>query len=71
MRDRADFMENLKQAQVHLMILREDIKYTLSEERQKLLDGAYLCLNHLFNLEMKDDLTEVLKSLGKKQEDNT
>ena len=37
MRDRKDFIENLRMAQVHVTILLEDIKYPLSEERQKLL----------------------------------
>lgn len=56
MRDRKDFIENLQLAHVHLMILREDIRYPLSEERQKFLDYAYLLLDNLIKLEMKDDL---------------
>lgn len=64
MRDRKDFIENLRMAQVHVMILLEDIKYPLSEERQKLLEGAYACLYHLTNQEMADDIEKAALKLG-------
>lgn len=67
MRDRADFIENLKMAQVHLMILVEDIKYPLPEERQEWLNGAYMLINYLSKMEMQDDLKEVLAAMGEKE----
>ncbi len=67
MRDRTDFIDNLKMAQVHLMILKEDIKYPLGEDRQKLLDGAYLLINHLSSLEMKDDFDRALKEMTEEE----
>lgn len=70
MRDRADFIENLKMAQVHLMILVEDIKYPLSEERQEWLNGAYMLINYLSKMEMQDDLKEVLAAMGEKEVEN-
>lgn len=68
MRDRADFIENLKEAYTHLMILREDIRYPLSEERQKWLDGAELLVRVLYNAELKDDIEKALNELCEKEE---
>ena len=65
MRDREDFIENLKEVRTHLLILTEDIKYPLSEERQKWLDGANLLIKALYNAEMKDDIENVLREIGK------
>lgn len=67
MRDRDDFIENLKEVRTHLLILTEDIKYPLSDERQKWLDGANLLIKALFNAEMKDDIERVLRKIGEKQ----
>lgn len=67
MRDRQDFIENLKTVRTHLLILTEDIKYPLSEERQKWLDGANLLIKHLYNEELKDDIRQVFRIVGKKQ----
>jgi hypothetical protein len=66
MRDRADFIENLRQVYTHLLILTEDIKYPLPEERQEWLDGATLLIRHLHNLEMKDDIEKVLRKMGER-----
>ncbi len=66
MRDRADFIENLKTVYIHLMILTEDIKYPLPEERQKWLDGAKFLIEHLHRLEMQDDIEKVLRATGEK-----
>ena len=68
MRDRADFIENLKEVRTHLLILTEDIKYPLSQERQKWLDYANLLIKHLCHAEMKDDLESVLRKIGEKQD---
>ena len=54
-RDRKDFIENLKMANVHLSILREDIQYALPIERQKLLDISWYAMGELQRLEMLDD----------------
>lgn len=67
MRDRADFIENLKEVRTHLLILTEDIKYPLPEERQKWLDGANLLIKCLYHAEMKDDIEAVLRKIGEKQ----
>ena len=67
MRDKADFMENLKQAYTHLLILTEDIKYPLSEAQQKWLDGATLLVRHLHNETLKEDIEKVLRTIGEQQ----
>lgn len=67
MRDRADFIENLKEVRTHLLILTEDIKYPLPEERQKLLDYANQLIGHLFNMEIRDDIEAVLRKIGEQQ----
>ena len=67
MRDRDDFIENLWAARIHLLILTEDIKYPLSDERQKWLDGANLLIGHLYASEMKDDIEAVLRLAGDDQ----
>jgi hypothetical protein len=67
MRDRDDFIENLKEVRTHLLILTEDIKYPLPEERQRLLDGANLLIEHLLNMEIKDDIEAILRNIGKGQ----
>lgn len=67
MRDRDDFIENLKEVRTHLLILTEDIKYPLPEERQRLLDGANLLIGHLLNMEIKDDIERVLRKVGEAQ----
>ena len=67
MRDRQDFIENLKTVRTHLMILTEDIKYPLSEQRQKWLDGANYLIKILYHEEMKDDLGAVLRKIGEQQ----
>lgn len=64
MRDRSDFISNLQKVYTHLLILKEDIKYPLSEERQKWLDGATLLISHLHKLEMRDDIEAVLREVG-------
>jgi hypothetical protein len=65
MRDRADFIENLKEVYIHLLILTEDIKYPLSQERQKWLDGATLLVGHLHKEMMRDDIEAVLRVISK------
>lgn len=69
MRDRADFIENLKEVRTHLMILTEDIRYPLSKERQEWLDGANLLIKHLHDQELKDDIEAVLREIGKQQKE--
>lgn len=64
MRDRADFIENLKIVRTHLLILTEDIKYPLSEDKQKWLDGANLLIKHLYNEILKEDIEAVIKAAG-------
>ena len=63
MRDRSDFIENLKMAQVHLMILVEDIRYELPEDRQELLMAAYHCMNELNKREMMDAFKEAAEKV--------
>jgi hypothetical protein len=70
MRDREDFIENLKTVSTHLLILTEDIKYPLSEERQQWLDGANLLIQHLIGQEMKDDIEAVLREIGRQQKED-
>lgn len=70
MRDRADFIENLKMAQVHLMILVEDIKYPLPKERQEWLYNAYLLINYLSKMEMQDDLRAALEARERLEAEN-
>jgi hypothetical protein len=62
--NRDGFITNLKEAHTRLLILKEDIKYPLSEERQKWLDGATLLIGYLFDLELADDIEAVLRKLG-------
>ncbi|HSW65185.1 MAG TPA: hypothetical protein VLH56_18035 [Dissulfurispiraceae bacterium] len=62
--NRDGFITNLKEAHTRLLILKEDIKYPLSEERQKWLDGATLLIGHLHRLEMRDDIEAVLREVG-------
>lgn len=69
MRDRADFIENLSIVRTHLLILTEDIKFPLNEERQKWLDGANLLIKHLYHQEMQDDIRAVLEKLGEQQKE--
>lgn len=69
MRDRDDFIKNLQDANVSLLILTEDIKYPLSEERQKWLDGAKVLIGHLVAMEMQDDIAAVLQSVGEQQKE--
>lgn len=69
MRDRGDFIENLKTVSTHLLILTEDIKYPLNEERQQWLDGANLLIQHLISQEMKDDIEAVLREIGRQQKE--
>jgi|CZCB01.1.fsa_nt_gi hypothetical protein len=64
MRDRADFICNLKEAYTHLLIMTEDIKYPLSEERQKWLDGATLLIGHLHSEIMKEDIEAALRAMA-------
>ena len=64
---RDDFIANLKEAHTRLLILKEDIKYPLSAERQKWLDGATLIVGHLFDLELADDIEAVLREVGEQQ----
>ncbi|MGI6751110.1 MAG: hypothetical protein ACOX4U_00595 [Anaerovoracaceae bacterium] len=66
MRSREDFIENLKIVRTHLLILTEDIKYPLSDQRQEWLDGANLLIKHLYDQELKDDIEEVLRALAEK-----
>lgn len=69
MRDRADFIENLKQAYTHLLILTEDIKYPGPDGRwQKWLDGATLLVKSVYNEIMKEDIEAVLRAVGEQQE---
>jgi hypothetical protein len=67
--DRNDFIANLKKAHSCLLILKEDIRYPLSEERQELLDGAVLLIEHLFDLELADDIEVVLRKVGEQQKE--
>ena len=60
MRDRADFIENLQMASVHLMILLRDIKYPLPKEQQELLEAADRCVAHVAALQMKADLEGIM-----------
>lgn len=69
MRDRADFIENLSTVRTHLLILTEDIKFPLNEERQEWLDGANLLIKHLYHQEMQDDIRAVLETLGEHQKE--
>lgn len=71
MRDRDDFIKTLQDANVSLLILTKDIKYPLSEERQKWLDGAQLLIGHLVAMEMQDDIAAVLQNIGKQQQEET
>ena len=64
---REDFIKVLKEAHTSLLILQEDIKYPLSEDRQKWLDGATLLISHLHKLEMRDDIEAVLREVGEQQ----
>lgn len=69
MRDREDFIENLSTVRTHLLILTEDIKFPLNEERQKWLDGANLLIEHLYHQEIQDDIRAVLEKLGEQQKE--
>jgi hypothetical protein len=62
---REDFIKVLKEAHTSLLILQEDIKYPLSEDRQKWLDGATLLIQHLFEKEMEADIEAVLRAFHK------
>lgn len=64
MRDRADFIENLKIVRTHLMILTEDIKYPLSPERQGWLDGANALIRWLYTQELRDDIMAVMEAMA-------
>jgi hypothetical protein len=66
-RDRTDFINNLQEVYTHLLILTDDIKYPLSEERQKWLDGATLLIAHLHREMMKEDIEAALRSFGKQE----
>lgn len=66
---REDFIKALKEAHTSLLILTEDIKYPLSEERQKWLDGATLLIRHLFEKEMEADIEAVLRAFHKSMTD--
>lgn len=63
-RDRTDFINNLQEVYTHLLILTEDIKYPLSEERQKWLDGATLLVEHLHREMMKEDIEAALRAMS-------
>ncbi len=66
---REDFIKVLKEAHTSLLILQEDIKYPLSEDRQKWLDGATLLIRHLFEKEMEADIEAVLRAFHKSMEE--
>lgn len=63
MRDREDYLKNLGTVRTHLLILTEDIKYPLSEERQQWLDGANTLIRFLYNAEMKDEIMSIMQDL--------
>lgn len=65
MENREDFIKRLKEANACLMVLTEDIKYPLEEQRKELLDGAAAFIKYLCKAELEDDLKKGLKELGR------
>lgn len=64
---REDLIQNLKEANTHLLICLEDIKYPLEEREQELLKGAEFASRIILDKLIKEDIAEVLRILGKQQ----
>ena len=64
LRDRSDFIDNLKAAHTHLLVLTEDIRYPLDEQQQKFLDVATKAVGFILNQFLKEDIEAVLAAVA-------
>jgi len=71
MRDRDDFIENIKAAHTHLLILQDDIKHPLSEQHQEFLEVSKKAIGIIIHDMMKEDIEAVLREMGRQQQEGT
>ena len=64
MRDRADLIENLKEAHAHLLICTEDIQYPLPDPLDKYLEVSERAVGQILVKLLKEDIAAALGAIG-------